>query len=96
VNVYPFVEAEKVVQRNVAKACALLEVSRSAFYEWSKHTPSLREISDGELTEQIEPIHARSRGTYGWPRVRAELRSDGIRVAGKRVARIMRQRFSRR
>ena len=39
-NVYPFIEAEKVEQRNVAKACALLEVSRSAFYEWSKHTPS--------------------------------------------------------
>ena len=91
-NVYPFIEAEKVEQRNVAKACALLEVSRSAFYEWSKHTPSAREIADAELAERIEQIHDRSRGTYGWPRVHAELRRDGVRVAGKRVARIMRQR----
>ena len=48
-NVFPFIEAEKVEQRNVAKACELLEVSRSAFYEWSKHSPSAREIADGEL-----------------------------------------------
>jgi transposase InsO family protein len=92
VNVYPFIEAEKVKQRNVAMACALLEVSRSAFYEWSKHTPSPREIADAELGERIEQIHARSRGTYGWPRVRAELRRDGVRTSGKRVARLMRQR----
>ena len=91
-NVYTFIEAEKVEQRNVTKACALLEVSRSAFYEWSKHTPSQREIADGELAERIEQIHLRSRGTYGWPRVLAQLRADGARVAGKRVARIMRQR----
>ena len=91
-NVYPFIEAEKVKQRNVAKACALLEVSRSAFYEWSKHTPSARALSDTELGERIEQIHARSRGTYGWPRVRAELRRDGVRTSGKRVARLMRQR----
>jgi transposase InsO family protein len=92
VNVYSFIEAEQAEQRNVAKACALLEVSRSAFYEWSKHTPSRREIADGELGERIEQIHTRSRRTYGWPRVLAELRHDGVKVAGKRVARIMRQR----
>jgi len=30
VNVYPFIEAEKVDSRNVAWACELLQVSRSA------------------------------------------------------------------
>ena len=57
VNVFPFIEAEKVEQRNVAKACELLEVSRSAFYEWSKHLPSARELADDELGERIEQIH---------------------------------------
>ena len=38
-NVYPFIEAEKAEQRNVAKACALLEVSRSAFYDWHQAHP---------------------------------------------------------
>ncbi len=41
-NVFPFIEAEKAEQRNVVKACELLEVSRSAFYEWHQHVPSAR------------------------------------------------------
>jgi putative transposase len=32
VTVYPFIEAEKAGRRNVARACALLKVSRAAFY----------------------------------------------------------------
>jgi transposase InsO family protein len=92
VNVFPFIEAEKAEQRNVAKACALLEVSRSAFYGWQRHLPSARQVADDELAERIEAIWNASRGTYGWPRVHAQLRRDKIHVGGKRVARIMRQR----
>ena len=36
----PFIEAERAERGNVAKACQLLEVSRSAFYEHVKHLPS--------------------------------------------------------
>jgi len=91
VNVYPFIEAEKAQQRNVARACALLEVSRSAYYDWSSHSPSARQRADDLLAERIKAIHAASRGTYGWPRVQRALRRDGVAVSGKRVARIMRQ-----
>ena len=91
-NVYSFIEAEKSEQGNVAKACALLEVSRSAFYDWSHHVPSARQVADDELAERIEVIHEASRRTYGWPRVHRALHDDGIRVSRKRVARIMRQR----
>jgi len=89
---FPFIEAEKVEQRNVVKACEMLEVSRSAFYEWHKHLPSARAVADDELGERIEVICDDSRGTYGWPRVWKQLRDDGIHVGRKRVARIMRQR----
>jgi transposase InsO family protein len=92
VSVFPFIEAEKAQQRNVAKACALLEVSRSAFYDWHKHLPCARQVADDELAERIEAIWNTSRGTYGWPRVHAQLRRDKVHVGGKRVARIMRQR----
>lgn len=91
-NVYPFVEAEKAEQRNVVKACELLEVSRSAYYEWSKHTPSSRQLADDELAQRIEKIHKASRRTYGAPRVHRALRREGTRCSRKRVAAIMRKR----
>jgi putative transposase len=36
-------------------------------------------------------VHERSRGTYGYPRVHAELRALGMRYSRKRVARLMRK-----
>ncbi|GAC1606229.1 MAG: hypothetical protein NVS3B21_35990 [Acidimicrobiales bacterium] len=90
-NVYGFIGAEKAGQHNVAKACELLEVSRSAFYVWDAHTPSAREVSDAELAERIAEIHTSSRGTYGAPRVHAALRRE-VACSRKRVARIMRLR----
>jgi putative transposase len=86
-----FIEAEKQADRNVLKACELLVVSRSAFYDRLAHTPSTREISDAELTEKIQAIHARSGGTYGAPRILDELREEGFHVSKKRVARLMTQ-----
>ena len=41
------------------------------------------------LAERIRDIHERGRGTYGYPRIHAELRSVGIRCGRKRVARLM-------
>jgi len=89
--VYPFIEAERAEQRNVRRACDLLEVSRTAFYQWCQHVPCNRELDDRELGERIKKIHTGSRGTYGAPRVHAELRRQGISTSRKRVARIMRE-----
>lgn len=46
--------------------------------------------ADADLAERITAIHAESDGTYGAPRVTAELRDTGVRVHHKRVARVMR------
>jgi len=92
VKVFPFIEAEKVERRNVVKACELLEVSRSAFYEWHQHVPSARQRFDEELGKRVQDVFDESRGTYGWPRVHRALRDDGVRVSRKRVARIMRHK----
>ena len=62
-SAYPFIEAEKAESRNAAKACELVEVSRSAYYEWQRHQPSRREIDDQILGERIAEIHQASRGT---------------------------------
>ena len=91
-NVYPFIEAEQAGRRNVSRACALLEVSRAAYYQWNQHKESAREREDHVLAERISAIHTDSKGTYGAPRVHAELRKEGIRVSRKRVGRLMRLR----
>ena len=71
----------------------VLEVPISTFYGWvaRRRHPSPRDIEETWLTEQIERIHTESDGTYGSPKVHAQLRRQGIRVSRKRVERLMSQ-----
>jgi len=72
-------------------ACRSLNVSTSGYYEWVSRPPSIRAVADAELTTTIRRVHRDSRGTYGAPRVLAELRMGlGVHVGRKRVARLMR------
>ena len=50
----------------------------------------LREHRSGRLAARIRVIHRESVGTYGVPRITAELHDTGHRVNHKRVARVMR------
>ena len=90
-KVDPFIEAEKVAGRNVAKACHLLEVSKSAYYERRNGVPSQRERTDAELLEHITAIHKESKGTYGSPRVHKELGHRHVHCGRRRVTRLMRR-----
>ena len=65
--------------------------SASGYYAWLRRPPSAREQADRALRDQIVDIHSRSRGTYGAPRIHAELAAEGVAVGRKRVARLMRQ-----
>jgi transposase InsO family protein len=89
VKVDPFIEAEKAAGGSVHRCCHLLEVSSSAYYERRSAKPTARQLSDHELTEQIKAIHKESRGTYGSPRVTAELRHRGMHCGRRRVCRLM-------
>lgn len=89
-KVHPFIEAEKLTGASVERACRLLEVSRSAFYARSNSAPSERQVNDAALTAEIREIHATSGGTYGSPRVHAELCERGRDVGRRRVTRLMR------
>jgi putative transposase len=73
-------------------ACRLLGVSRSGFYAWRNKPLSPRGEENELLLKHIRQIHADSRGSYGSPRVTAELAMGlGLPVNAKRVARLMRQ-----
>jgi len=75
----------------IATMCRLLGVSSSGYHAWVKRQPSRRSTADAELTAKIRTVHTASRGTYGAPRIHAELVAKGIRVGRKRVARLMRR-----
>jgi putative transposase len=92
VSRYRFVAAEKQAERAVTPACAALEISRAAYYQWGKEEPSHRAQTDARLGERIARIHQESRGSYGSPRVQRQLRREGSSCGRKRVARLMSQR----
>jgi putative transposase len=77
-------------QHRVITLCRVLGASPSGYYAWRKRPASLRKQRDGELLRRIRTIYAASRETYGRPRIFAELKDDGVRIGGKRVARLMR------
>ena len=85
---YRFIAAEKA-HHAVATLCRVLGVSKSGFYAWQQRPASVRARTDAGLTGRIERIHQQSQGTYGAPRVHAELRAAGVRCGRKRVARLM-------
>jgi putative transposase len=90
VKLFSFIDAEKA-SYSVSLLCRVLKVSRSGYYDWKDRPPSRRSREDIALTIKICEIHDRSRRTYGYPRVHAELKALGIRCGRKRVARLMRK-----
>jgi putative transposase len=75
----------------IATMCRLLGVSSSGYHAWVKRQPSQRSETDTALIAEIRAAHAASRGTYGAPRIHAELAAKGTRIGRKRVARLMTQ-----
>ena len=79
----------------VSLLCKVLGVSKSGYYAWRDRPPSKRAREDAALTERIVEVHKRSRETYGYPRVHAEMRAKmsalGVRCGRGRVARLMRK-----
>jgi putative transposase len=75
----------------IALMTRVLGVSKSGFYAWAGRRLSRRANEDAGLSHRIRIIHDQSRGTYGAPRIHAELSASGTHVGRKRVARLMRK-----
>jgi len=89
VRVFRFIEQERATFP-VTTMCRVLEVSASGYWAWRRRGPSARARADARLTHAIREAHRLGRGTYGSPRVHAELRAGGLACSRKRVARLMR------
>jgi putative transposase len=85
---FEFISAQKA-HFPVEFMCEQLEVSRSGFYAWRERPESARQQEDTQLAAEVAQAHRDSRGTYGSPRVHAELQAQGRKVSRKRVARLM-------
>ena len=75
----------------IEKMAALLEVSRCGYYEFLGRKCRKRALEDKTLSEAIKEIHKKSRGTYGSPRIHAELKKQGFTSSRRRVANLMRR-----
>ena len=73
--------------------CSVLGVARSWFHDWQAgaQTRTAENLAEADLVGQIRGIFQDSGERYGAPRVHAELRARGVRIARKRVARLMRE-----
>jgi transposase InsO family protein len=74
----------------VAVACDVLDVSRSGYYAWRDRPASVRARRRVRLAVEVKAAHAQSRGTYGSPRVHAELKARGVACCENTVAKVMR------
>jgi transposase InsO family protein len=91
VNRFQFVD-DHSQRYGVKRLCRVLGIARSSFYHWKATAPAreARQAADAVLAKRIRAVHATFDGTYGVPRITAELRDRGVRVNHKRVARVMR------
>ncbi len=89
---FGFIEGEKAVYP-VVILCRVVGVSTSGYYGWRRRGPCLRRRRDLELTQRIRQVHQSSRGTYGAPRIHAELSlGQGIHC-GRKLVGIHRRRY---
>jgi transposase InsO family protein len=91
VNRFQFV-ADHQRRYGVKRLCQVIGIARSSFYHWraTASDRAARAADDARLAARIRTVHRDSDGTYGVPRITAELREAGHPVNHKRVARVMR------
>ena len=88
---FGFISEEKVAFP-IAVLCRVLDVSPSGYYASRARPISPHARRDDELAAQIATVHRTSKRRYGSPRVHADLKAGRVRVAKKRVARLMREK----
>jgi putative transposase len=74
----------------VTTICDVLEVSRSAYYDWQTREPGVRDQELDELTPVIVAIFSKHRRRYGARRIAEELKDQTIMCSAKRVAKVLR------
>jgi hypothetical protein len=74
-----------------AAACRALGVSRSWFYKHKDRSLTPRQARRQALAAEVRRLFRAHRGTYGSPRITADLREAGWAVSTNTVAAVMRE-----
>lgn len=85
---FAFIEGQRG-EYPVPLMCRVLEVSRSGYYAWRKREPDPRQVQRRALLQAVREKFEWSRGTYGSPRIHAELRSQGAFHSRRHIAALM-------
>jgi putative transposase len=87
-----FIAAQREAHRiPCAVSCRALRVSRSWFYKQASGRPGPRAQRRDRLKAEVARLFAEHAGTYGSPRITADLREAGWRVSENTVAGLMRE-----
>lgn len=85
-----FIVAQRVeYQVPFATSCRALSVSPAWFYKWRDGDPSPQHARREQLKIEIRRLFAKHRGTYGSPRITADLRDLGWAISENTVAKLM-------
>lgn len=69
--------------------CDVLQVSRAAYYQWSRCQASHRELTDRELEPLVRNVFQQHRRRYGARRIAVELKSMGYRCSRLKTRKIL-------
>ncbi|GAA0961240.1 hypothetical protein GCM10009576_096130 [Streptomyces rhizosphaericus] len=86
-NRFQFVADHHHRRYGVKRLCTILGIARFSFYYWRRTAAdrAARQAADARLAARIRAVHRESDGTYGVPRITAELREAGERINGSRL-----------
>jgi len=93
---FEFIDAERAAAEaaelpTVSRMCALLEVSKSGYYEWRHRPESVTQRRRELLADKIGALFEAFDATYGYRRIHAELVRAGERVGPELVRKLMRE-----
>jgi putative transposase len=92
---FEFIDAERaaageaVELPTVARICALMQVSKSGYYEWRHRPQSVTQRRRELLADKIAALFEAFNATYGYRRIHAELLRAGDRVGPELVRKLM-------
>ena len=71
--------------------CRVMKINSGCYYKWKKQPIVRRALEGVHLKLAITRVFKVSDKTYGSPRIRQELKSEGFVVSRKRVAKLMKE-----